>query len=579
MYRPQFSFPPPQDGTYDEDFVYSFDPYNTPALDVRFGPAERKLRIPLQMQADAAFIHRGLRFNPTFTSYLGARLYFPDDSPLTDDLVPLSAFAANTGNPVPPLEGGDEGQGMIQQAGASYQVDIVNRSATQSALPLFANINPVLVDPVGFGIGPNVNGGNPSTNTFGPFLYNGGLYMFLIPTVPSEDAFQAFQSLDGGATWRHVGTVGEPTVGNAAPIFDGNHTVIVAVSTAAEGTSGTINLVNFDLSTLTWGPVYATAGAPTTEAVTGIFIRPDGTYIVLHNPRAAGPGTGSGLFAAVYNPTSATWVTNFDAGTGIAALSGYNVTTDFSIFNTAVLDSSGNLHVFFTTTGSSGPPNWLGRVFYQQIESSNALGTFFDFPGNDTTPTKITSVLYSNAVIVGNSVLLSIQQFDAGLGGGFYNVVVGSPLSAPVFSYAPEPGIDPNAFFKINPNTDFAPYMFYDGRTLFAIATYTDQDGNEGAIFRLLYTNTPATPSSGWSSVEIWNYMNDGRFNNILAQVSLRPSMQVVGDTIYLSVELSDPFEANARYYLGTITIVPVRIQLRGVKRYVRTKRAQSCAK
>ncbi len=568
MYRPQFSNPKPPQGTYDEDFVYSFDPYNTPALNVRFAPGQQLLRVPLQMQSDAAFIHRGLKMNPSFTSFLGVQLFTPDDSPLSDDILPLSAYSANTGNPAPILE-----PEILSPAGASYQLNVVNRSLTQSAMPLTGNLNPVLVDPVGLGHGPVIGNNVPATSTFGPFLYNGGLYMALTPTT-GPFLLQIFQSLDGGATWAHVGQLGEPN-GNAMPIFDGDHSIIVAFSTSDVDVDGSINLINFDLSTLTWGAVYGTAGAPTTQAVYGTYIRPDGSIIVLHNPRASGAGTGSGLFAAVF--AGGVWAANFDAGTGIAALPGYVVADDFTDWSTAVLDPAGNLHVFFSTFGDIGPPNWIGRVFYQQILASNALGTFFDMPGNDTFPLKINTIDSANAVIVGDSVVLAIQQHDAVLAINFSNVIVGTPLAAPVFSYAPEPGIDPNSFNILTPNADVAPYLFFDGQTLFALSVY-DTGGFTANLLVLSFNNTPSTPGTGWGSVPIFNYADDGALSSVAGQFFLRPSMNIVGNSIYLSAEAAPAAGQDARYYLGSITIEPIRIQLRGVKRYVRTKRTQACA-
>jgi hypothetical protein len=572
MYRPQFSFPPAQAGTYDDDFVYSFDPYNTPALDIRFGPGQATFRIPLQLQSDAAFVHRATKMNPSAESWIGVQLFFPDDTPLSDDHMTLSALSANTGNPAPIIEGGDNGEGMLSSAGASYQVDIINRSATQSTLPLAPAIGPVLVDPVGFGHGPVIGNNVPTTSTFGPFLYNGALYMALTPTVGTF-VLQMFQSIDGGATWQGLDLSNSPN-GNAMPVFDGNHTVVVAFSTSAVDVDGSINLINFDLSTGTWGPVYGTAGAPTTQAVYGIYIRPDGSYIVLHNPIASGPTPGStGMFAAVF--AAGVWVTNFDAGTGITGLPGYDDTLDSTDWSTAVLDAAGNLHLFFSTSGSNGPPNWNGRVFYQQILPTNALGTFVDIPGNNVSPPKIQTIDSANAVIVGNSVVLGIQQFDTTLSvSTFNNVIVGTPLSAPAFSYAPEPGIDPNAFNILTPNADVAPYLFYDGRTLFAVSVY-DTAALTANELRLEFTNTPATPASGWGSVPIYNYADSG-LPVAVFQGFLRPSLNIVNQVMYLSAELPAP--NDARYFLGSVTIEPIRIQLRGVKRYVRTSRKQTCA-
>jgi hypothetical protein len=572
MYRPQFSFPEPQQGTYDEDFVYSFDPYNTPALDVRLGPNGMLLRIPLQMQSDAAFVHRGLKLNPSLTSFLGVQLFFPDDTPLTDDLVPLSAFAANTGNPAPILE-----PDMLVPAGASYQLNVVNRSLTQSALPISANINPVLVDPINFGHGAVLGADIPSAGGFGPFAYDGALYMFLNTDSSVPFVLEAMQSLDGGATWQALDFGNSPN-GNAMPIFDGDHTVIVAVSTAAVDSDGDVNLINFDLSTGTWGALYATASAPTTQQIYMPLLRPDGSIVVLHNPRASGsPASGSGLFAAVY--ASGAWATNFDLGAGIASLPGYNVTDDFVYWTNAVVDpNTGVTHVFFQTVGDTGPPNWIGRTFYQMLNADNSLGTFYDFPGNDTQPTLINNILNANPIIVGDQLLLAFTRQDTPL--VYVTLIVGTNLAAPTFQYVGPPGIDPIAFQVISPGNDGqnAPYLLYDGQTIFALYPAGVQNGS----LRLCYTNTPSTPGTGWTSVEIFNIFDVGPPFNFSFQLLERQSLNLIGDTIFVTTDANAPVGidgTNARYVIGSFTVEPIRIQLRGVKRYVRTKRKQVCAK
>lgn len=83
---------------------------------------------------------------------------------------------------------------------------------------------------------------------------------------------------------------------------------------------------------------------------------------------------------------------------------------------------------------------------------------------------------------------------------------------------------------------------------------------------------------TGWASVEVFDYTNVGALSGVLFQSLLRPSLNVVGNTIYLSAEAAPVFDGDARYFLGTITIEPLRLQLRGVKRYVRTGRKQTCA-
>ncbi len=574
MYRPQFSNPKPPQGTYDEDFVYSFDPYNTPALNVRFAPGQQLLRVPLQMQSDAAFIHRGLKMNPSFTSFLGVQLFCPDDSPLSDDILPLSAYSANTGNPAPILE-----PEILSPAGASYQLNVVNRSATQSAMPIVATMNPVFIDAADQSEAPGRSG---TVGTGIPVVYNGALYMPLVPNV-NFSTMQIFKSLDGGKTWVQIGQASTPPGTNAAVVFDGNHSFIVAFSTLNTTATGALNLMNFDLATESWGAAYGTAGAPATQNVYGVYLRSDGSIIVIHNPRTSSGvlGTGSGLFAAVF--AAGVWATNFDAGTGIAALPGYDVTQDFTNWAAAVVNpATGKLYVFFSTTGALGPPNWDGRVFFQLINLNNSLGTFFDFPGNDGAGTpQIFSVRSSVPVLTANQVVLGIVQ-AGGTGGGpddFVTLLVGTGLNAPTFVYAPAPGIDPDYFDNVPVDGSTAPYLLFDGQTLFALYVATSSLTINGNELRLCYTNA-ADVSAGWAAVTIFNAANfPGPFNSVNQELEI-PMLSFYGGSIFVTALANTVAvgSAQAVAFMGSITVEPIRIQLRGVKRYVRTKRTQLCA-
>jgi len=80
-YRPQFIYPPTPEGYQDEEFEYYFDPSNTPALgDV---PGQK---IPLQLQADAAFILRGIQISGNTTDLL-IRFWTPDGLPISQGLI------------------------------------------------------------------------------------------------------------------------------------------------------------------------------------------------------------------------------------------------------------------------------------------------------------------------------------------------------------------------------------------------------------------------------------------------------------------------------------------------------------
>jgi hypothetical protein len=264
-------------------------------------------------------------------------------------------------------------------------------------------------------------------------------------------------------------------------------------------------------------------------------------------------------------------------------LPGYDSTADFVDWTSAVVDpATGTTHVFFHVSGT--PPTWGSRLFYQAVDFTNTLQAFENFPGNTVVPQQVQNVVWANPIIVGNNILLGAQLLNPGGTGAFTSYesliigVGGGPgITLPVFSYLATPGIDPIAYNVISPGTDteVAPFLLYDGRTIFVVYLA----GTNDLSVRVCYTNTPATPTSGWTSVEVFNSNNVGLPFNAAFQKLLRPALNLVGDLIYVTVDAQALQFTNARYNLGAMYVEPIRIQLRGVKRYVRTKRKQVCAK
>lgn len=579
MYRPQFAYPPPPNDFEDVDFVYSFDETNVPALDVRFSPGQTTQRIPLPLQSDAAFLLRGLQMNPA-PANLAVQIWDAFDKPISDDFVPPSIYSVSTVNPVAAVE-----PELQSPPGASYQLSILNKSGTESVLMLEGNTDtaPVLIDPVNFGSGyiESTQLGNT------PFLFNGVLYFVGTSNTPAPFTLNISKSMDAGKTWQLVGQT-QTTNFNAAPFFDGDHSIIIAVSTSAREVSGTINLQNFDLDTETWGAVYGVAGAPTTFSIYSAGLRPDGSIIVLHSgPRAGAVGTGSGLFAAIF--AAGAWSTNFDAGTGITTLPSYDSVHDFAYRAVFVVNpATGDSLVFFTTHGNLGPPNWEGRGFFQLITSTNTLGTFFDFPGNDGVgTTALQSICDAPPIIVGNNVLLGISYAPAApaLSYSVAALIIGVGLTAPVFSYQPAPYMDPQ--FSANngaigqPLTQ-SPCLFFDGRTIFGVYAAnrfsTDFSPNE---VRLCYTNNPLNPGSGWTASTIFATADQLPDFRAAGQELFHPTVTGVDDLLLFSVGANSPPSSGntfAQFFLGLLEIVPLRIQFRGVKRFLRKRSKQVCA-
>jgi hypothetical protein len=115
MIRPQFPFPTPPD-CYDEDFVYSFNSTNTPALGTSIAAGAQLQNIPLLLTPDAPFLWRGLS---TPVSNLMIRFKEPAGNYLSDGYVPIDLYTVpagittTQGTPVILEADAGDGQGAI----------------------------------------------------------------------------------------------------------------------------------------------------------------------------------------------------------------------------------------------------------------------------------------------------------------------------------------------------------------------------------------------------------------------------------------------------------------------------------
>jgi hypothetical protein len=126
-YRPQYETTPTPEGYEDEEFVYVFNPENTPALGVLLSPGQSSLNIPLQLQADGSeHIIRSIQIgNPQ--SNLGVRFRDPFENYITEsgvgEFVPSFSFS---------IPDGDNGSVLEPEIpcppGAAILIDIANVS-------------------------------------------------------------------------------------------------------------------------------------------------------------------------------------------------------------------------------------------------------------------------------------------------------------------------------------------------------------------------------------------------------------------------------------------------------------------
>ena len=258
--------------------------------------------------------------------------------------------------------------------------------------------DPVAVDTSTFGA-QQVCSPNTGQNVFGPWTYNGNLYIVLIPEftqappVGSEAFIDMWKSTDDGATWSvldHGGAI-EATFIQAC--FDGDHTVTV-VSSAMPTTGNTppFVLIEFDLASETWGgtstspfnlaPQCATAHFPpqpgdfVVTCAYFIVARPDGSKLIGYNR-----STDFGLQGVTW--TSGVWGTPFPIDTAALGLIPPTFLGTNQAF--AVVDTGGTTHVFFVELSSApaGQRDQITVIAYQAVGPTNTLGSFHSFDLTD----------------------------------------------------------------------------------------------------------------------------------------------------------------------------------------------------
>lgn len=130
IYRPQFVYPTPR-GYRDEQFHYTFDQSNTPALNTgNLAAGLFVFNIPLNLQADAPFFLRGWSISGANVSdpQISGRLREPGGVYLSDDFIPFDLYAR-------PLQAAIVGNlnvvwepGIECPAGGTFLLDLKNQT-------------------------------------------------------------------------------------------------------------------------------------------------------------------------------------------------------------------------------------------------------------------------------------------------------------------------------------------------------------------------------------------------------------------------------------------------------------------
>lgn len=404
--------------------------------------------------------------------------------------------------------------------------------------PVYSNAQ-VQIDPAG-----NTSQGASliaASNTRGVWVFNGASYKML-NRQRAPRATVILKSLDNGASWTVLDEVNSPAVQTCSGFVSGS-TVYCAFNTAADGTAGFINLINFDMNTGMWGPVYGIAGAPAIDRGPSIsvWLRPNNTLLVFFSNRSTfNPGDPSGIGGVSFDLGVPGWNAPFDAGAAITALPGWNATNTMVQRTTSVMDASGRVHLFLNATGLNvGPPLWTNRCFHQAFELDDSFGSFTDFPGQDAVGVdgKLALASFSGsplggAVIVNDTIVLTVSMTNR-LAPPFpprlANVYLGSPVASPAWIMDDQKTIDPGALIDSLISIQEAPAASFDGTTMYAVYSAQNGTGQNLARLRLCTSTNTGTPADGWFGITIFDLEFDSPpgFNFSAQQFVGEPSIAV----------------------------------------------------
>lgn len=492
---------------------------------------------------------------------------------LTDGYVPLHLFALGAGSTPPD---GGSGRAKVFEpelfcpAGSVLIADFYNPST--SAVPLFgsailqstfAPLDPVtgtfrqapasvrgpedIADPVP----------NGASQAAAIIAYGGALYQVLQFNDPQfTDGFpvgvgqvNVYKSVDRGATWNILDGAHSPRLlfnfpqGTAGIYFDGGNTLTVAsnLGNLFSVIAAPIVLQDFDLSTGLWGAVYGTAGAPSVYGINQIYMRSDGSLLVIGISGSTAP------VQTAYVYSGGVWTTNFSLDSLLPG--GWTNSTMSSTVYDPLTDT---IHMF--GLANSG---LVQHSYYQQILLTNSIAGFQDLTALD-----VSGYNGGNPVIVNGNLLLGVAQTTS----IYYTVLLGVGLAAPVFSVGPMPGVFPG-----QPNVWYGsaqpPVLFFDGTTIWSAFI------NRGAnTIYISYTQNLANPFLGWSGSAIFD--PNGSFLDTGTYLDDFPTLSIIDGAPYMTIERNFPLPDNVtnNYFLPLAgpggSQYPGFMEFRGVKRF-----------
>jgi hypothetical protein len=302
-----------------------------------------------------------------------------------------------------------------------------------------------------------------------------------------------------------------------------------------------IQIQDFSLLTLTWGPVYLALGVPPGNIgpIFGVYLRPDTTRAILYQNSALNV-----LFCGILDATN-TWVTSFSVVT--------NAPAGFTADGFAVMDPTGRLHVFFGSFAVGGPQ------CYQAIEPNNTLGQFNQL-------NLLNTLYWGTPAVVGDSIIVPTTEGPFPGPPPSFNPVsctvwFGSPLAAPVWQQSD--AVFPNADVGLNQLAyqDFlsAPMLVYDGVALYALAILSNRAGSTDYLIELSRNNGPDF-STGWTDWLLYQPPNTSPLFGTL----IRPSFTVIPGNPLNVLFASDANDSNGNEVGYSFAPVALRNQQGG---------------
>ncbi len=557
MFRPQFSFGTPAG--------YKDVPYVRPVtvgqdINVPIPSGQFVKDYVIRLDNDAPSIFRSLfvqGVQQDQSTQIQMQLRDAYGNYLTDGYIPLDLYAWGAGNTPPD---GGSGRAKVFEpelycpAGSVMIADFFN-PGSPSVIPSFTPPSLQSLSHTATQMDEHSVGGQGQGA--GVVSFGGALYQVLqwdgTPFPGGVGSINVLKSTDSGLTWAPLDAANSPTRNAIQPepmagvFYDGagKYTVCATLGSVLAASAQPLYFQDFDLTTGLWSAAYGTAGAPNRYGVNQVQLRSDGSLLVITISALSGGGA-SALSADVF--LGGAW-------SAFSVTAGLPVGWTTNAMSSTVYDPlTGTIHMF-SIAFSAGP---VKHQYYQQLLLTNSVAGFQDLTG-----------FYSNCTAMGNPVIIgnTICWGCADTAITFGTIVVGTPLSAPVFTVAPAPGVNPSQPipYGINPNT-LEPTFATDGTLLWAVVCDNRNFAGLGRIW--LSVTSGATPLTGWVGGVIYD---DATAPIPLSGDFQYPTISLNGNSIYITFQNSVGQPTNyflsASIGVGSASLPP-NMELRGIKRY-----------